>query len=308
MSTAIYICSNQKLAPLGHIFLDSFRQQNTDEVDVFWFVDSEELAEEIRAVETNVTVLVTSVTSLPNTSIYDDDFFYGMTMKIFALEYFIGRYDRVIYFDVDTIINANPTDLLNYDLGGKTIGAVKYIAFDRWPQEKPLPLWFVSEFERIVALCSDARSYVNSGVIVFDMSRITELPSLDVLAQANGFTLLDQDYLNYVFDGSIALMPERFNYMADQVYSDWMSIDQRMKVSNNMSEAVVQHFHAIAKPWKQEINTLSNVATQLYTSRFYTHCDAVQARLGSNWVSDAANINRSAFELNDKRSDAIKIK
>lgn len=308
MSTAIYICSNEKLAPLGHIFLDSFRQRNTDEVDVFWFVDSETLAEDIRAVETEATVLVTSVTSLPNTSIYDDDFFYGMTMKIFALEHFIGQYDRVVYFDVDTIINASPTQLINCDLEGKTVGAVKDVAFDRWPQEKPLPLWFVSEFERRAELCSDARDYVNSGVMVFDMSKIAELPSLDILAQAQGFKLLDQDYINHVFDGEIKLLPESFNYMADHVYSNWMSISQRMKVSRNMSTAIVQHFHAAAKPWREGINVLSNVATQLYTSRFYTHCDAVQARLGSNWVSDAANINRSAFELNDKRSDAIKIK
>lgn len=305
MSTAIYICSNEKMAPLGHIFMDSWRKHNTESVDVFWFVDTEELAEQIRAIHADVTVSVCGVTSLPNTSIYDDSYFYGMTMKIFALESFIGQYDRVVYFDVDTIINGDPSPILHCDLGGKSVGAVKDIAFDRWPQEKPVPIWFMPEFERRGALCGDPKSYVNSGMMVFDMTKITALPSLDEKAQEGSFVLLDQDYINHVFDGDIATLDESWNYMSDHIYAASMTLQRRMQTSLEMGRAVVQHFHANAKPWGDQVSLSSGAAMQIHTSSFYTHCDAVRASLGDNWVSVAAESNRSVFALNEKRVSAL---
>jgi lipopolysaccharide biosynthesis glycosyltransferase len=102
--------------------------------------------------------------------------------------------------------------------------------------------------------------------------------------------LLDQDYINHVFDGDIATLDESWNYMSDHIYAASMTLQRRMQTSLEMGRAVVQHFHANAKPWSDQVSLSSGAAMQIHTSSFYTHCDAVRASLGDNWVSGTTEL------------------
>lgn len=301
MSTAVYICTNEQHIPLGHIFMSSWVASNSQPVDFYWFVDDESLISELQATYPEITVLLTNRTERVNNTSLSDSFFYGMSLKIFALPYFIGRYDRVIYLDVDTIVNKDPIDLLNLDMGGKKVAGVRDIATHHWPSDKPKPLHLRDEFSRRSDFCSDPYSYVNSGVLVFDMSQITTLPDHDALADEHSFVLTDKDYINYVFDGDIMQMPDTFNFMADQAYNAWMTLEQRLMGSLQMREAVIQHFHGQAKPWHEGSAYHLLTMSQINTEQFRTHCDAVEAQFGANWVSAAVANNKKFLELNDSR-------
>ncbi|MCF9665143.1 hypothetical protein J7963_19235 [Vibrio parahaemolyticus] len=308
MKTAVYICTNEQHVPLGHIFMSSWEAKSTNEVDFYWFVDDESLIAELKQEYPSITeILLTDRTQRENNTHFPDSFFYGMSLKIFALRHFIGKYDRVVYFDVDTIVNKDPAELLNFDLKGKLVAAAPDIPARRWPLDKSLPPHLNDEFERRGDLCSDPINYVNSGVMVFDMAKISDLPEHDSLADSMNFVLTDQDYINHVFDGQITLLPDTFNYMVDQSYCQWMTLNQRLEANMAMGEAVIQHFHGQAKPWMNDVASLSLIASQMHTESFWTHCDAIQARLGDSWVSIEAEKNKEMFDLFMRRAKSLSI-
>lgn len=98
----------------------------------------------------------------------------------------ILKEDKIIYLDVDTIVNKNIWDLWAYPLKTKHIGGC---------------------MEEII-------SYINSGVMLMDLKKIRESGLDDVLIaelQAEEFQFPDQDAINLVFKNKIKMLPWHYN-------------------------------------------------------------------------------------------------
>ncbi len=118
---------------------------------------------------------------------------------------------RLIYLDADILVHGDICDLWETDLQGMIVAG-------RWDPPlfgyKP-----VEEDERSKLLrfweTTDWNEYINSGVLLMDLQRIRREhhlmeETLDFW-DTYGFAYPDQDAINCIFHGKIALLPGRFN-------------------------------------------------------------------------------------------------
>jgi lipopolysaccharide biosynthesis glycosyltransferase len=121
---------------------------------------------------------------------------------------------KVLYLDVDTIVDGSIEELWNLALGSSVIGA---------SIEHDCP-------------------YVNSGVLLMDLTRMSNErwdESLLRLLRKAKLLLPDQDAINLVFKGNIAKFPEKFNAVGSQAY-------------DIVPEIIIRHFAGVNKPWTDD--------------------------------------------------------
>ena len=119
---------------------------------------------------------------------------------------------KVLYLDVDTIVDGSILDLWNYNTGACPIAA------------------------RV-----ENEGYVNSGVLLMNLQQIRaekyDDRMLDLLKRCR-FAFPDQDVINLVFKNRIAPIPDYFNKLG------------RDKEAYETGKMIIRHFAGITKPWK----------------------------------------------------------
>lgn len=122
----------------------------------------------------------------------------------------VVRESRIIYLDVDTIVDHDLSELWNFNLGSNCIGARE-----------------------------ESNRYFNSGVLLMNLDLIRALKADDKLKrllQTCKFQFPDQDAMNIIFKDSVTYIPAHFNRLGrDEVYDEKITI---------------RHFAGINKPWK----------------------------------------------------------
>lgn len=145
----------------------------------------------------------------------------------------ILKEDKVIYLDVDTVVNSDLSELWSWPLCGAYIAAK--CEHDR-------------ESNRILP-----DGYFNSGVMLMDLKsiRLLELEDRVIRLLKNcRFVFPDQDALNFVFKNRIARLPHKFNALGgDEVYDD---------------EIVIRHFAGVVKPWQPYAKPLDTLFWSKY--------------------------------------------
>lgn len=165
--------------------------------------------------------------------------------RIFAPEYLPDNVDRILYIDPDTVVINSLSEFYASDFGGNAIIGAKHFdgAVDRW--------------NKFRLFMKKSPAYINAGVMLlnikemrrsFNSSRIFEQVSkrLPVLF------LADQDLINILYDGKIALYSEydinlderTFNRLADKFGRDTAMRYVKMNTK-------IIHFNGKYKPWKQ---------------------------------------------------------
>lgn len=126
----------------------------------------------------------------------------------------VPRHDRVVYLDVDVLLNGDVAELYDADLHGAPIGAVRDCAVLQSISTGRLP----DHLEYISGMgVTNPRLYCNTGVMVMDLVQMREQETEDRLlrlleAHPDSFPYVDQDIINIVFHGRIAPLPLRWNY------------------------------------------------------------------------------------------------
>ena len=127
--------------------------------------------------------------------------------------------NKVLYLDVDTIVDSDLSELWNWSLGGACLAAKRE---------------HESESNRAIP-----DQYFNSGVMLMDLNSIRKLHLDDrviKLLKTCRFVFPDQDAINFVFKYRVSFLPNKFNALGGkEVYDD---------------EIVIRHFAGIVKPWK----------------------------------------------------------
>jgi lipopolysaccharide biosynthesis glycosyltransferase len=108
--------------------------------------------------------------------------------------------NKAIYIDSDVVVNINIAELWNLDMQGKVMLGKKDLDYDN----------------PIYAEGVDKSNYINSGVLLIDVGVIRE--EYDFIREVTSFfqnhlecVFPDQDAINFLFQGKIGLLPDRFN-------------------------------------------------------------------------------------------------
>ena len=163
------------------------------------------------------------------------------------IPYILSYYPKVIYIDLDTIVKADISELLDLDLGNYSIAVTP-----------DLPIWGnlkVHDYENlklysavIATFVNDWTKYFNSGVILFDTKKFKDQISFShlfktVIYQSLRFErrLHDQDVLNSIIQSNYLPLPRKWNYICEIPMSKYYSPVPK--------DTKIIHYASSKKPW-----------------------------------------------------------
>jgi lipopolysaccharide biosynthesis glycosyltransferase len=153
-------------------------------------------------------------------------------IRLLMPELLAGRYDRLLYIDVDTEIDGDLAPVFDLDLHGNILAA----ATARPPESHC----------RALGMTAPDR-YFNSGVMLIDVARwnteaIGERALQFIERNAAICKLPDEDALNAAIDGRIAVLSLIWNFRANLM---------RLPRSADLVAPVIRHYDGPQKPWKR---------------------------------------------------------
>ena len=163
--------------------------------------------------------------------------------------------DKVVYCDCDLIFESNPLMLFDIDLCGKSIGAVLdsvVFVLDKYEYRKK----FIREALNIL----DEKKYFNSGVVVFDLSKINVdeyKKSLSFMMPRKDLLYPDQDFLNAYFKNEVCFLDPKYNFQCnvfvyEKDYANYLTEPVSKKLKSASDSPVVIHYIGDAKPWRKQ--------------------------------------------------------
>ncbi|MBR0430679.1 glycosyltransferase family 8 protein [Candidatus Saccharibacteria bacterium] len=169
----------------------------------------------------------------------------------FYIPTILKNVDKIIFIDCDTIIQGGLSDLYNINLGDNLVGSVKNPS--RLMRQKP----------ELSKRCK----YFNSGVMLMNLNAMREYdcPEKMMEYRRTGFNrLMDQDAINATVKSRVKMLPFKYNTMVGVVTANlfWSNgeslenikeawgINKKFSVEDIISNAVILHYYAAAKPWK----------------------------------------------------------
>lgn len=188
------------------------------------------------------------------------DYYSGATYYRIFIANMFPQFDKAIYLDGDTVINADIAKLYSYDLKDCLIGAVT----DEVVQATPVFSRYVRE-----ALGIDERDYFNAGVLVMNLDKLRKSCFYDkfkeLLYEYKFIVAQDQDYLNVLCKGKVKYLPYSWNTMP---------ISKRGQKSPS-----IVHYNLTMKPWHYGDVPYSELFWK-YASKSY-YCDEIRKSFGS---------------------------
>lgn len=251
MNTCVMIAVTSNYIPLAQMWYHSFKQHSGISAPIICFVDSEDTQGLVQARLPELDVRVLDAPYTDNYTQWEDNYFYGMRMKVFGLYALQGSYDRCLYFDVDTLVLKDIQELIQLDLAGNTLAGVPDCQQHRH-LNIPCDSGLETEMAFRIEIAGGMDKYINAGVMLIDLNLLPPNTFEDYVAQEKPYCS-DQDYLNEVCSGNVMQLPDTFNYMINY----WLNTpsEELTRVTHTeMGNAHIQHFHGILKPWSKTHN------------------------------------------------------
>lgn len=178
----------------------------------------------------------------------------GMLYRLF-LPRLLSSLDKIIYLDGDIFVMKDLSNLWNIDIDGYSLAAVPDI---KETQHDIRTLRYYRKQKL------DADRYFNSGVLLMNLKYIRHHGDLatEYLSYIQKFShtlMLDQDFLNYMFQESTRLLPASFNFIA-------YNLDKLTETV--ASKQVIVHLAGVYKAWNCRNSFVISYFTRYYAENF----------------------------------------
>lgn len=209
-------CANRKIYPQLPTTLNSLLTNNPDVDKIYLLIEDDEL-ETVRhpkIIFININqydFIIRDGFNCPNR------FTYMAMVRCFFSK--ILEEDKILYLDVDTVVDADLSELWNIQLGGNCVAA---------RSEQP------EMSDRVLPV-----GYFNSGVLLMNLKLIRALHYDDALLRLLKncrFLFPDQDAMNIVFKNKVAYFSEKYNALGREMHN---------------TDVVIRHYAGLTKPWKE---------------------------------------------------------
>lgn len=237
----ICVASNQKYLRYLYIMLFSlFENNRNDNITVFLLERNltpadtaplNELAQRYGQTIKNIKIDGQRLEKLPTTAVFSVETYFRLLMPYVLPE----TVERVLYLDVDILVEGSLRDLYETELGKNLFAVCKDLGLPELDEKRK------KLYNRP---CNDLR-YFNGGVMLWDIAAVRkeyELTDFLKAAEEIGYDLpyVDQDLLNYmVYDRVLYLDAYRYNFQIKDVGGD---------EAERHGDPVIVHF-AGRSPW-----------------------------------------------------------
>lgn len=185
--------------------------------------------------------------------------------------------EKLIYIDIDVIVNGDISELYNIDLEGKALAAVPenfYKLNGEYVKEH-----IISDFE-------NTENYFNAGVMLLNNKQFVENNYSTKLINMtielfDKLSCPDQDVYNIMFEHNHKLIDYKFNYMPG--HYDYYKTIMPLKELNNIKDNAIIYHYTCGKPWKNKRENQSNLFWRILSKTKFekqvkeTHKDDLKA-------------------------------
>ena len=293
MSTIRIFCStDDHYAPHAGVMLTSLFENNREETFEVFVLTRGLAKENTYALQSlgekypaTITILPVDLAQFSNCPIRPGD---HITMeayfRLMATQLLPKRIDRILYLDVDIVIDGSIRELWEWDIDNYAMGAVIDESFCNHEVYNRLRL------DPVVP-------YFNSGVLLMNLNYWREHHVMERCMKCIGdnpdiLSFHDQDTLNIVLKDEKVYLPIRYNYQTGY-YLSWIYPDYpdefKRQVLDNARRPVVIHFSGPLKPW--------TTSSDHPFRRKYLHYQHLSPWKGYPLIKDASPVTMSRLVL-----------
>ena len=173
------------------------------------------------------------------------------------------NYRRMLYLDCDIIVTGDVGELFDVDLEGKSAAGVEDVGF-RWLAYTKRAIFLDNKPYNVLNYCTDVLgmkdpgSYVNAGVLLFDLEKCRQKVSFrDVVEtlHSRNFFYNDQDVLNILLEGNIKQVDCKWNYMNNIAF--YLECDRKefreLYLDLRREDFRIILYISATKPWNGEV-------------------------------------------------------
>lgn len=254
-SINIAIALNKNVLPQAYVMLRSVAKNHISSRICVYVLHSELSSDNcaflqdalLRGMEGNRMVFLkidpAQVSGLPYNQLWSPEMYYRLMLPELLGE----RIARILYLDIDMIVNKDITEFYNTDFEDCLLIAAKDMEFQTIlsldePDSRTRNVFFKE-------LAKDGLVYFCSGMLLMNLAKLKEQYSFEKYKEiffsvSDVMVLPDQDLLNYVHQGQVKYVDElQFGLFAQTAHKMGMGYKE---VSENVS---ILHFTGHAKPW-----------------------------------------------------------
>jgi len=208
----------------------------------------------------------------------------------------LKNYDKVIYTDLDLVLQDDILKLADIDLNGKAIAACKEVVWEDFINSKTKIMGIdIVEYSTNILKLKDISTYFNTGVVVIDIAKYNELNSfhniLEIVTQ-NKLLYQEQCGINMFFNDRIHVLEHQWNFEIMPETTREMQYSFYMKA---LQHAKILHFLGSGKPWfYPEFELCEMWWKYARTSPFY---EEIIGRMVSHKSSHLIHSNIKEFRL-----------
>lgn len=177
---------------------------------------------------------------VPTTSSWTIEVYFRLLM----VELLPREVDRIFYLDSDMIINKSLLELYSTDLEDYDLAACYDLSLDQSGREA-----FESTRHPIIAKMFDDKTYINAGMLLYNMERLRKGYSFERYMEGieeleHRVYAQDQDLINYLHHDTMKRVdPREYNYPGYMVYYEKSGIEEAKK-----TVAIIHYIGT--KPWQ----------------------------------------------------------
>lgn len=252
----VAIALNRNVLYTSYVMVRSLAKNNSIH-QVYVYVLHSELTQEdcnflrdalVRDMEGNQMIFIevdsSKVSDLPYNRLWSREMYYRLMLPELLGE----EIERILYLDVDTIVNKDIWDFYCTDFEDKLLVVTKDVEFETiLAMDEPDSRNRNAFFKELVR--EKGMTYFCSGVLLMNLAKLKELYSFDKYMEifhtiSDKMVLPDQDLLNYVHYKQVKFADEmKFDLFTQTAHKNGMTYEEvKKKVS-------ILHFTGQAKPW-----------------------------------------------------------
>ena len=243
----IFFAVNDDYVPLLHVAIESIMSQASGEYHYHIHILCDNLSEKNQrsltgAARENFEIRVTDmrgrIEAFTRQMHLRDYYTRTIYFRVFIADIF-PEYEKALYLDCDTVLNADISELYSFDIADNYVGAITCETVDSVPE-------FTAYAENFLGL--KLPQYFNSGILVMNLAVMRSVcffdRFFDIADKVEFFVAPDQDYFNVLCQGHVKFIPEVRRFTWNKT--------PRPENDVELKDVKLVHYNLAYRPWRYD--------------------------------------------------------